>query len=200
MTVKELADLCGSYKTAVRRTLDRLDLNDRLTRDESGAIQIPDDVAELVINQLRTTSDAPEAPETEPTGNSDTVTLSLVEMLRGQLEAQNAIIQHQQETIATLTQALSNAQLLTAGTLQTLNQITAPEPTQTDTAETVTEDTDTDKNNGGVSRHTLKTETPPDRPEQPPAEPEKRAANTPPPAETPRKTPLGSLWGLLKRR
>lgn len=122
MTIKELADRCGTHKTGIRRTIDRLGLSDQLTRDENGVIQVPDFVSAKVSEQYQTTKEQP----TPDTMTPEQALQSLIDILRGQLEAQNAVIRAQQETIDTLTKALSNSQALQAGSLQVLNQITAP--------------------------------------------------------------------------
>lgn len=128
-TIKQLADRCGTHKTGIRRTIDRLGLADQLERDETGVIQVPDTVAEQVAAQYQntdtTTQNEPEqTPEQVPIQQPDTLQTA-IEALTAQLTAKDEQIAAMQSTItalmgnvAQLTDALTRAQALHAGTIQ----------------------------------------------------------------------------------
>ena len=49
MTIKEVADMAGVSKTAIRKRLADLSLIDRLEKNERGIVQIPPDVADTIL-------------------------------------------------------------------------------------------------------------------------------------------------------
>lgn len=155
-TLKQLADYLGTTKTTIRNKLTELDLMGETAKNDKGVIVIPDHVCSLVIDYYRKTVKQPDnEPESEPESKADNnpVILALIEQLTAQLAVKDAQIasmqqtidslsehaKQQQSSIATLTTALHNAQALTAGTLQTFQQLTAKATQQaehTDTAST----------------------------------------------------------------
>ena len=128
-TIKQLADRVGTHKTGIRRTIERLGLSDQLERDETGVIQVPDTVAEQVAEQYQkipeTTQDESEqSPEQVPTHQQDALQTA-IEALTAQLTAKDEQIAAMQSTITALmgnvsqlTDALTRAQALHAGTIQ----------------------------------------------------------------------------------
>ncbi len=155
-TMKQLADRCGTHKTGIRRTIDRLGLSDQLERDETGVIQVPDTVAEQVAAQYQDTAttgqnDTEQTPEQVPTQHHDTLQAA-IEALTAQLTAKDEQIAAMQSTITALmgnvsqlTDALTRAQALHAGTIQQqINSSTAadeePTPAQHKASEPKTAD------------------------------------------------------------
>lgn len=143
MTIKELADLCGTHKTGIRRTIDRLGLSGQLQKDENGVVQIPKHIVEQVTAQYQDTAETPQDTQEQKAEQCQNPTeqalLAALDALREQLaakdrqlDAKDQQLAAQQHTIDTLTAALSNAQALHAGTIQ--QQLTAarvdnrPEP------------------------------------------------------------------------
>lgn len=186
MTIKELADRCGTHKTGIRRTIDRLGLSDQLTKDENGVVQIPEHIAEQVAAQYQTTPETPEEqPQDTPENSEDThhttaeqALLTALEALREQLAVKDKQIETQQQTIATLTAALSNAQTLHAGTMQQL--LAAPatvSPARTE------ETPEKPENEEQAQRESVPVEheapqTPSDRTDKPEASGEKKGGET----------------------
>lgn len=149
-TLKQLADYLGTTKTTIRNKLTELDLMSETAKNDKGVIVIPDHVCSLVIDYYRKTAKQPDnEPQSEPESKVDNnpVVIALIEQLTAQLAVKDAQIasmqqtidslsehaKQQQSSIATLTAALHNAQALTAGTLQTFQQLKAD---HTDTAST----------------------------------------------------------------
>lgn len=141
-TLKQLADYLGTTKTTIRNKLTELDLMSETAKNDKGVIVIPDHVCSLVIDYYRKTAKQPDnEPQSEPESKVDNnpVVIALIEQLTAQLAVKDAQIasmqqtidslsehaKQQQSSIATLTAALHNAQALTAGTLQTFQQLTA---------------------------------------------------------------------------
>lgn len=153
MTIKELADQIGTNKMNVRRTIDRLHLTDQLVRDKNGVIDVPSHVVTVVMEQYNgdtaqpaRETGTPSQDATQPAQHTSTTEQALMLALEAmreqlttkdrQLETQAQQIAAQQQTIDTLTAALSTAQALTAGSLQTLHQLTAPVTVTARTEET----------------------------------------------------------------
>lgn len=153
MTIKELADQLQTNKMNVRRTIDRLHLTDQLVRDKNGVIDVPSHVVTVVMEQYNgdtaqpaRETGTPSQDATQPAQHTSTTEQALMLALEAmreqlttkdrQLETQAQQIAAQQQTIDTLTAALSTAQALTAGSLQTLHQITAPVTVTARTEET----------------------------------------------------------------
>lgn len=168
MTIKQLADLCGTHKTGIRRTIDRLGLSDQLLKDENGVVQIPEHIAEKVAAQYQNEPETPQDTQEqkpEPYQNPSVQALltaldALKEQLAvkdRQLETQAQQIAAQQQTIDTLTTALSTAQALTAGSLQALHHLTAPTTVAADQEQEQPESAPVEQE---------ATQTEPDRPEQ----------------------------------
>lgn len=146
-TLNEVSEMAGVSKTAVRKRLKDLELMAQTEKDEKGVVLVPEEVAETVVssfgNRAKTTeklslkqeeleeTDQKETENTDKTDeNENDLILSVVDALKGQLEAKDAQIaalqntnQQQQETIQALTAALAAAQALHAGTIK---QLSAP--------------------------------------------------------------------------
>lgn len=152
-TIKQLAEAAGTHKTGIRRTITALGLSDQLTKDQNGVVQIPDHVAELVLRQYQNEQE-PTAPDpetvSEPVPEQQDSTTSgtqavMVEALTAQLqakdeqiaaltkllEAQQQITRANQQTIDSLTAALTAAQQLHAGTITAQLQERTPAHDQT---------------------------------------------------------------------
>lgn len=146
-TLNEVARMAGVSKTAIRKRLKDLELMQETEKDEKGVVLVPETAVEIVVLSFGKRAKIEEKPplkqeKVEETGqregentdktdaNENDLISSVVELLKGQLEAKDAQIaslqntnQQQQETIQALTAALAAAQALHAGTIK---QISAP--------------------------------------------------------------------------
>lgn len=143
-TIKQIADYLGVSKTTVRNRLTELELLPETEKNDRGVITIPDHVCKVVIDSFKkaeqqTTKSAEPEPESEQPQPLDANAL-LIDALQQRITAQaelindlKDVISRLQNTIDNLSFALNNAQALTAGTLQTFQQLKAE---HTDTAST----------------------------------------------------------------
>lgn len=140
-TIKQIADYLGVSKTTVRNRLTELELLAETEKNDKGVITIPDHVCKVVIDSFKkaeqqTTKSAEPEPESEQPQPLDANAL-LIDALQQRITAQaelindlKDVISRLQNTIDTLSFAVNNANSLTAGTLQTFQQLTkATEPT-----------------------------------------------------------------------
>lgn len=231
-TIKQIADYLGVSKTTVRNRLTELELLAETEKNDKGVITIPDHVCKVVIDSFKkaeqqTAKAAEPEPQSAQPQPIDTNAL-LIDALQQRITAQSAIIadlkdliSRQQTTIDTLTFTVNNANSVTAGTLQTFQQLTAKATQQaehTDTASTP----DAEQEQADTS-FSPRPEAEPAQPAEPPkaAEPQQAADTSDSTSQPPRKPtsnaikqssnntstaqksrvrPLSLLQSLLKRK
>lgn len=208
-TIKQIADYLGVSKTTVRNRLTELELLHETEKNDRGVITIPDHVCKVVIDSFKK-SDQQTAKAAEPEPQSEQqqpidANALLIETLQQQLTAKDAqiteltqLLKNQQTTIDNLSFALNNAQALTAGTLQTFQQLKAE---QADTSSTP--DAEQDQAEPAQQAEPQQAADTSDSTSQPPHKPTDNAIKQNPTnnstAQKSRVQPLRALQSLFKR-
>lgn len=145
-TLREIAEAAHVTKPAVRKKASALGLLETFEKNENGVVIVPDSVADTLVSAFVKVSDTvtetqeipAETEETKvetvsesPLEKSISILETTVETLREQLAAKDRQIEAQQNTIDTLTAALSAAQALHAGSIQIFQQIAQEAEDQT---------------------------------------------------------------------
>lgn len=123
MTIRELADLLGVSKTAIRNYLTEEFRAKYTETDRNGVIDISPDGCKVVADSMGRTdkllhTSETEIPETEETSEYITIPRSVLSLLESLLQEKDSQIADLTETIKTMSHSVQSAQALHAGTIQ----------------------------------------------------------------------------------